>query len=318
MIVTRTPLRVSFLGGGSDFPDYYKDHVGACLSMAINRYVYVVLKERFDDKIVLHYTKTETVDELDQVEHDIIRGCMRFVGVTKGIEISTLADVPSEGTGLGSSSSLTVGLLRALYMYTLTHVDTERLAKDACKVEIDILEKGIGKQDQYAAAYGGLNLITFQKNVVQVSRLKKKYWHGLPENLLLFYTGMTRKAKAILDEQRANIPERLGILDKLVKRTLVAAKTLGDGNHSELGAHMDVGWNLKKQLATVTNPVIDKMYLAALEAGAEGGKVCGAGGGGFLLLYVEKANQDAVRETLKDYRELSFDVDNEGSVVILK
>jgi len=318
LIVVQTPLRVSFLGGGTDFEDFYSNYGGAVLSTAIDKCVFVIVKERFDDAVYVNYSKKEIVDDFAQLEHDLVREAMRTSGVTRGIEVTTLADIPTEGTGLGSSSSVTVGLLQALTAHKGELMTSETLAKEACHIEIDVLKRPIGKQDQYIAAYGNLRLITFSKNGIEVEKIelslqnKKK----LNDSLLLFYTGMTRKSSTILSEQKANINGRLEILNEMKRLTYEARDAVIEGAFNEFGEILHRGWELKKKLASkITNPELDEMYEAARKAGAIGGKITGAGGGGFLLLYCPNGSQDEVRRTIK-LRELHFRFERDGSKVI--
>ncbi len=314
MIISKTPLRVSLMGGGSDFPDYYLKHGGAVISSAIDKFIYVIAKRRFDDKIVLHYTRTETVDKVDEIKHDLIREALRMVGIEKRIEITTLADVPSEGTGLGSSSSLAVGLFNALYRYLGVEPKPDMLFEDACKLEIDILKKGIGKQDQYIAVHGGLRLILFQKQITSQSiphRIRKE----LQKHLLLFYTGETRSASDVLSKSVAS-PNRDDILGKQFKLCPDGVRYLREGDYKGFGKLVDNGWHIKKQLADcVTTPGIEVMYKEAMEAGALGCKVCGAGGGGFLLVITD--NPQGIRAAMK-YKELPIQLYPGGSEVILR
>jgi len=317
LIISRTPLRVSFLGGGTDFPEFYNEHGGAVLSSAIDKYIYVVVKKRFDDKIVLHYTQTETLDSVDDIQHDIIRESMKLVGVEKGIEITTLADIPSEGTGLGSSSSLAVGLLHALYTYLgINDIPPEVLAEDACKVEIDIMGKAMGKQDAYIASLGGLRVIEFAKDSIQTFHFRRRIRRALEGNLMLFYTGITRQATEILVDVKASIPDKTETLTKLMN-LCYRGKTAIEGGTNNFGDLLNQNWSLKKALAdTVSNELIDELYARSIVSGASGGKICGAGGGGFLLLYCVEDRQDVVRERLSDYRELEFSLEDEGSKII--
>ncbi len=212
MIITQTPLRVSFLGGGTDFREYFTEEEGWVVTSSIDKYIYVIIKERFDDKIRVGYSRTELVDDLEEVQHDLVRECLRKTGITKRVEISTMADIPSAGSGLGSSSTVTVGLLNAMYTYLGTPKDAETLAREACEIEIDVLKKPIGIQDQYIAAYGGLRFLHFQRTAdVSVSRVALSDTQGrrLNENLMLFYSTMTRKSEEVLQEQRDNIANRL-------------------------------------------------------------------------------------------------------------
>ena len=320
MIITQTPLRISFVGGGSDFPDFYRKYSGAVVSSAIDKYIYVIVKERFDDEIVLNWRKKEIVKSLDSIEHELIREAMKKTGVKKGIEITTLADIPSEGAGLGSSSSVTVGLLQALYLYQGISVDAERLAQEACEIEIEILGKPMGKQDQYAAAYGGLNHFSFNKDdSVTITKipLDNNHLHQLADYLMLIYTGQTRSSSSVLSQQRKNIEKSTDTLAKMVKQSYRVMAALEKGNWGSLGEAMDQGWRLKKQLSVgITNPKIERMYDLAKKAGAWGGKIAGAGGGGFLLLMVPSEKRQQVRKALAEFVELPFGLERDGSKVI--
>ena len=319
MIVVQTPLRISFLGGGTDFEDFYANHGGAVLSTAINKYVFVIVKERFDDMICVNYSERERVEKVEQLRHELVREAMRLTGIEKGMEIITLADVPGEGTGLGSSSSVTIGLLHALYSYRGEPKTAEALAREACHIEIEVLRKPIGRQDQYIAAYGNMRLFTFQNNGVKVEKieLSPEDKRRLNDNLLLFYTGITRKSSQILSEQKANVNQRIEALLGLKKLAFKAKETILNGAFDEFGGILHQGWELKKKLASkITNSNIDYIYETARRAGALGGKVTGAGGGGFLLLYCPREKQDDVRQALRGYRELPFRFECNGSKVI--
>ena len=318
MIVVQTPLRMSFAGGGTDFDEFYLSHGGAVISTAIDKYVFIIVKERFDDLICLNYTKRERVERVDDLQHELVREAMRMTGVSKGVEITTLADIPAEGTGLGSSSSVTVGLLQALYTYQGELTTAKKLAEEACRIEIDILKHPIGRQDQYIAAYGNLRFITFSDAGVEVEKveLPPEEKRRLNDALLCFYTGVTRKAREILEEQKANINDRLNVLGEMKKLAFQAKGAIMRGAFDEFGEILHSSWELKKTLASkITNPQIDEWYEAARKVGAIGGKITGAGGGGFLLLYCPKEKQDAVRKTLK-LRELPFRFESDGSKVI--
>lgn len=323
MIITQTPLRISFAGGGTDFGDYYRREGGCVLSTAINKYIYVIIKERFDERIRIGYSQTEMVDAVDQIEHELVREAMRKVGIKHGVEISTMADIPSEGSGLGSSSSVTVGLLHALYAYKGELVTPDRLARESCEIEIDILGKPIGKQDQYIAAFGGLRLITFnQDESVDVSHVQvaDEKLLRFSESLLLFYTGITRKADVILSEQKDNIESKISTLNALKKQTEDINEALTSSEPSSInrvGRVLDAGWRHKRQLAgRISNSEIDSLYEKALDAGAMGGKIAGAGGGGFLLLYCPPDRQSAVRSALRGMKELPFALERDGTKVI--
>jgi D-glycero-alpha-D-manno-heptose-7-phosphate kinase len=322
MIISQTPLRVSFAGGGTDFSRYYREHEGAVVSSAIDKYVYVVVVPRFDELIIVNYSKKETVEKVDELKHELVREAMRRTGVENGVEITTLADVPSEGSGLGSSSTVTVGLLHALYAYKGRLATAEQLAREACEIEIDICGKPIGKQDQYIAAYGGICQFTFRKDdSVDVKQFRRStdLFHGLSRNIMLFYTGRTRKAGNILsvqDQRTAVNLEQLHCLKALVGRTSEALDRL---RLWEVGRVLNDGWQLKRQLAEgISSPEIEGMYDLALGAGASGGKICGAGGGGFLLLYCDPAHHKAVRKAMEAYRELPIALDPDGSKIIFQ
>jgi D-glycero-alpha-D-manno-heptose-7-phosphate kinase len=322
MIISQTPLRVSFAGGGTDFHRYYREHEGAVVSSAIDKYVYVVVVPRFDELIIVNYTKKETVENVRDLKHELVREALLRTGVENGVEITTLADVPSEGSGLGSSSTVTVGLLHALYAYKGKLVTAEQLAREACEIEIEICGKPIGKQDQYIAAYGGICQFTFRKDEtvdVKPFRRSLELFHGLSRNIMLFYTGRTRKAGNILavQDQRTDVNlEQLHCLKALAMRT---AEALDRMRLWEVGRVLNDGWQLKRQLAEgISNPDIEEMYDLALSAGAAGGKICGAGGGGFLLLYCDPAHHKAVRKAMEAYRELPIALDPDGSKIIFQ
>jgi D-glycero-alpha-D-manno-heptose-7-phosphate kinase len=320
MIITQTPLRVSFVGGGTDLRRFYSREPGCVISAAIDKYVFVIVKERFDAKIVLNYTRKEIVDSVDEIQHDLVRESMKKVQVDRGVEITTLADIPSRGTGLGSSSSITVGLLNALYAYHGQFKDAESLAREACEIEIDILGAPIGKQDQYIAAYGNIRKITFHPDErvdIELVKLDYSLRRRLNERLMLFYTGKTRSASAILSEQHKLIPERMGILQQMSLLPEEFRACLNNGDFHEIGRILHQNWEYKKQLASgVSDDQLDALYEKAMEAGALGGKVTGAGGGGFMLLYCPGEKQERVRQALSDLTELPFRFENQGSKII--
>jgi len=319
VIIAQTPLRVSLLGGGTDFEDFYRDYGGAVLSTAIDKYTFVIVKERFDEMICINYSKRETVRAVDEVQHELVREAMKITGVKSGVEITTLADVPSHGTGLGSSSSITVCLFQALYAYRGELRTAETLAQEACRIEIDTLRKPIGKQDQYIAAYGNMRFIIFNSGGVKVETVDlspeaKRRLHG---NLLLFYTGVTTNSTEVLSEQKANISERIEVLCQIRELAFEAKRAMLAGDFDQIGQLLDSSWKLKKQLASkISNSTIDDMYDAGRRAGALGGKILGSGGGGFLLLYCPKLRQDKVQKALRGLRELPFYLEQDGSKVI--
>jgi D-glycero-alpha-D-manno-heptose-7-phosphate kinase len=320
MIMARAPFRVSFAGGGSDLGDFYRHESGAVLSTSINKYMYVMIHPYFHDKIRIKYSKTEDVNSIDDIEHPIVRECLRMVGIEKGVEIASIADIPA-GTGLGSSSTFTVCLLHALYAYRGKFVTKDELAAKACQIEINILKEPIGKQDQYAAAFGGLNYISFNTDesvYVEPLIASTDIVKGLEKKLMMFYLGNERKAADILTEQKKNMSD-----DKARKNVSVMVQMAQDmrsaiisGKSGQFAAFLHEGWLLKKKLSSnISNPRFDDYYDAAIKAGAEGGKVLGAGGGGFFLFYCEEKYQDKLRHALK-LRELQFSFDKEGSKII--
>ncbi len=322
MIIVKTPLRISFVGGGSDLKAFYTHSDGQVVCTAIDKYVFAIVKERFDDMIYINYSKKETVDNVKDIQHDLVREAMKITGVQSGIEITTLADIPSSGSGLGSSSAITVALLHALYAYRNTLVTAEQLAREACKIEIDILGKPIGRQDQYATAYGGVNRFIFGADhstrripVKMGPTAQRKF----ASSVLLYYTGITRSADEILSRQKSNMDAKEKRLAMQAMVDLVEPFTgaMEEGKTSLCGDLLDRNWQLKQQMATgISNPAIDEMYARAKTAGALAGKVCGAGGGGFLLLLVPREKQNQVFEAMQSYRELPFMIEECGSKVI--
>jgi D-glycero-alpha-D-manno-heptose-7-phosphate kinase len=320
MIITQTPIRISLAGGGTDFPEFFRREEGCVLSSAIDKYVFVIIKARFDDKIRVGYTRTEMVDRVDEVQHELVREALRLTGITKGVEISTMADIPAQGSGLGSSSAVTVGLLNAMYVYTRRMQTAETLAREACRIEIDILGKPIGIQDQYIAAYGGLRFLRFHTDgsvTAEELDLDPDVKRRLNQNLMLFWTGIQRNASDILAEQKAQMDDHMPYLREVKALALEARECLLAGEIDELGRILHRNWELKKRFASrITNPQIDDMYATALRAGALGGKIAGAGGGGFLLLYCPRERQANVRAALHGFRELPFHLESDGTKVI--
>lgn len=320
MIISQTPLRISLSGGGTDLANYYNPHEGFVVSTAIDKYIYVILKERFDDLIYVDYSAKEIVTTIDDIKHDLVKEAARLTGMTNGFEVMMFADIPSEGSGLGSSSSLTVGLLHAFYQYQGKLVTAEQLAREACKIEIEILGRPIGKQDQYIAAYGGLKSFKFCKDEsVEAASidLSTEVKRKLGSNLLLFFTSTTRKASSILEEQNKNIISKIDFHNKIKELAYDTLDGLNALDINRVGENLHVNWELKKQLASnVSNPEIDKMHSLAMDGGALGAKISGAGGGGFLLVYCERDKQDNLRRALRQYRELPFYLEKHGSKII--
>jgi D-glycero-alpha-D-manno-heptose-7-phosphate kinase len=320
MIIVQAPLRVSLFGGGTDFPEYYKENGGCVLSTAIDKYIFVIIKKRFDSKIRIGYTKTEMVDDLSEINHELIREALRMTNITSGVEVTTMGDIPSEGSGLGSSSTVTVGSLQAMYTLQGELVSADRLAREACEIEIDILGKPIGVQDQYIAAYGGLRFIEFPRNgLVRSQRLllPKDLIRALNDELLLFFTGVTRSSAAILTEQKSNIKNRTQVLSSMKQIAQNARDELLKGNIDAIGDCLHESWHLKRQLATrISNGYLDDLYQVAREAGAVGGKITGAGGGGFILLFCPYQKHKNLRSALSKLQELPFKLEQDGSKVI--
>ncbi len=320
MIISRTPLRISFAGGGTDLAAFYRKYIGAVTSTAINKYIYVTVNKKFDDRIRVSYSKTEIVEHVDDLQHGLVREAMKLTGLKEGIEITTIADIPSRGTGLGSSSTLTVGLLNALYAYKGILKSRESLASEACKIEIECLGEPIGKQDQYIAAYGGIQHIQFNPDesvyvdpVICSPTTKIK----LQNHMLLFYTGITRKASKILTEQIINTEKKTENLIKMKELSEKVRDLICTGKITEFGKSLHQGWLYKRELASgISNSEIDEYYKKALQSGAIGGKILGAGGGGFLLIFCKPNNHPKVKRALKDLKLVPFKLEQQGSKII--
>lgn len=321
MIITQTPLRIGLLGGGTDLPSYYCDRGGRVLNCALDKYVYVIVKQRFDNDIYVNYSKKEIVSRIEDLEHELVREAMLMTGVARGVEITTLADIPSSGSGLGSSSAVTVGLLHALFAYQGRQVSAAELAESACQIEIERCGKPIGKQDQYIAAFGGICDIRFGPGaevIAEQVELGTTERRRLQEQILLFYTGITRSATPILAEQNANVQTTQPQLDLLRDLAGFAAERLASGDVDAIGPLVRESWEAKRKLASgVSNGEIDMAVSRALDAGASGVKLTGAGGGGFLLVICPIENQRAVRKSLAGMKEFPVRFDRQGSRVML-
>lgn len=322
IIISKTPLRMSFNGGGTDFEDYYSKKSGQILSTTINKNIYVTVKEHgelFNENIRLNYSETEVVSKLDDIQNDIARECLRLMDIDKSIYISTISDIPSQ-SGLGSSSSFAVGLLNALNNYKGIKISPKELAEQACRIEIDVLRNPIGKQDQYAAAYGGLNIFKFQKTgEVIVEDYGTKYIKEIFDNSLFFWTGITRPSSTVLNEQKNNIKNNMKNLDFIKAYAVEASDLLKKGNFNifKFGKILDAAWNQKKQLSSkVSNPEFDSIYLKAKENGALGGKILGAGGGGFFMILALKRDHEKIIKVFSKYRKVKFGFQKEGSKII--
>ena len=320
MIISKTPLRMSFVGGASDLKAYYQHGFGAVVCTALNKFVYIAVNKTSADHIRVGYSTVEYAKKVKDIKHNLVRESLKLVGIKKGIEIFYMSDMlpAHEGSGLGASSSITVGTLNALYAFKGKHVSAEKLARQACKIEIDILGEPIGKQDQYAAAFGGFNYIKFNADEsVNVEPIIFKKKGELNKRLLLFYVGDKPPTAVVLSEQKKKTKKNLHILDKMVKLAKEMQVSLENNQLSRFGQQLHENWLLKQKLASkITNPMINKYYEKARKAGAVGGKILGGGGGGFLLLYCEKKNQDKVRQALKDLKETPFKFEPQGSRII--
>lgn len=315
-------MRMSFAGGGSDISTFYSNGEGAVLSTTIDKYMYLVLNKKFDGAIRLSYSKTEEASSLDKIQHPLVRESLKLMGITKGIEIASLADIPSRGSGLGSSSSYTVGLLNALHAYKNIHVDKEKLANLACKVEIDLCGEPIGKQDQYAAAYGGLNLIRFYSDeTVSVEPIicRAETYENLQNWIIMFYTGMTRSASAVLKTQYEALrkPVKQQLMQKIYRQAFELKREIELGDLNNIGLILNEGWNLKKQItASISNSKIDYWYNAAIKGGAIGGKLLGAGNGGFMIFLAHPRFHERIKNSLPELREVNIKFDRSGSQIV--
>lgn len=321
MIISKTPLRMSFVGGGSDLPSFYREDLGAVISTAIEKHIYIAVNRKFDGRLRLSYSKTEEVDRAAELEHPLVREAMKLVGLDGGIEIASLADIPSRGSGLGSSSSFTVGLLNALYAYRSQYASRETLAAQACEIEIDRVGEPIGKQDQYAAAYGGLNLIKFHGDEsvsVEPVIMQPNVYRMLDESIIAFFTGRTRSASAVLSKQNESmrVPERRALMRRMVELAFEMKKELENGNLQSFGEILDENWRLKAQIsAGISDSAIDTIYKAGIENGATGGKLLGAGNGGFMIFFAPKEKHASIASALSDLKQTRFAFDKNGSQI---
>lgn len=325
MIISKTPLRASFFGGGTDFAEYFhnsKYGYGSVISTALNMHVYITVNERFDDKIRVVYSGNELVDSVDDVKHNIIREALKITGVTKGIEVVYMADLPMTdlGVGLASSSALAVGVLNALHAFKGEYVSPKELAREACDIEINRLGQQIGIQDQYAVSCGGFNRYMFNADdTVSVTpvRMDADLRAQFLDSLMMFYTGNPRDSRAIFAEQKNTTKNKKEIYDSLIEATNDAMGYFEKRDLDSIGRLLNTTWETKKQFASgVSNPLVDDMYDRAISAGALGGKILGAGGGGFMLLYVPAMSKENVRGALKEFKEIPFAIDMQGSRII--
>jgi D-glycero-alpha-D-manno-heptose-7-phosphate kinase len=314
---------MSFVGGGSDLPVFYRRFGGAVVSTAINQFVYVTINKKFDDRIRVSYSRTEEARTVDRIKHPLVREAMKLLGITGGIETTSIADIPARGTGLGSSSSFTVGLLHALHAYAERHASAEQLAREACEIEIQLCGEPIGKQDQYAAAYGGLNFIQFNQDdsvIVEPIICKRQTVEALQSHTLTFYTGITRSASGILQHQQsamASERKKQKVMQKMVDLARQLRLDLQQNRAAAFGEIIHEGWMLKKSLTTgISTDMIDEWYRKARKAGAVGGKLLGAGAGGFLMLYAPPDRHDAIARALGGLRRMDFRFEQQGSRII--
>jgi D-glycero-alpha-D-manno-heptose-7-phosphate kinase len=323
MIISRTPLRMSFVGGGSDLPSFYRRFGGAVVSTALNQFVYVTVNQKFDDHIRVSYSRTENARSVARVRHPLVREAMQMLGIKGGVEITSVADIPAKGTGLGSSSSFTVGLLHALHAFAERHVSADQLAREACEIEIERCGEPIGRQDQYAAAFGGLNFIQFQPDdsvTVEPIICRRQTVEQLQSRLVTFYTGITRSASGILANQQkamASEKKKQAVMQQMVKQAHTLRHQLQDNNLSGFGELLHEGWELKKTIAAgISSGIIDGWYSQARKAGAIGGKLLGAGAGGFLVFYAPPDRHEAIARALPKLRRMDFRFEPQGSRII--
>jgi D-glycero-alpha-D-manno-heptose-7-phosphate kinase len=324
MVISRTPLRMSFVGGGTDLPAFFERHGGgAVVSTAIDKYVHVIVSTRFERDFRIGYSRTEIRERMDDIQHDLVREALRRTGLSRGLDVLTLADVPGGGTGMGSSSAVTVGLLHAFHAHRGVHRSAAELAREACEIEIDVLGKPIGLQDQYASAFGRFNLIEFLPGgVVKVEPIvaRPETFQQLHRSLMLFYLGGTRSADEVLARQTSSVRSGDNTAALLEMRELAyrMRDLLGDGDVDAIGRLLHDNWMLKRTVADgVTTPEIDEAYERAWEAGALGGKLLGAGGGGFLLVHAPEPAQPSVRAALSELREVPFRFSASGAQIVL-
>ena len=323
MIISRTPLRMSFVGGGSDLPSFYRKHGGAVISTAINKYVYITLNEKFDHRIRVSYSRTEEADTVAEVQHPLVREAMKLLEVKGGIEITSIADIPSKGSGLGSSSAFTVGLLHALHAYAGRYASAEQLAKEACAIEIERCGEPIGKQDQYAAAFGGFNFIEFNGDdsvSVEPILCQRETLLQLQESIVVFYTGLSRSASAVLKKQQnavATSDAKQRTLQRMAQLARDLKAQLQRNDISAFGEILHEGWELKRSITSeISSAEIDGWYTTARQAGAVGGNLLGAGSGGFLMFYAPRDRHEAIAHALSSLRKIPIQFEPQGSRII--
>mgnify|MGYP000724036146 CR=1 FL=1 len=322
MLLSKTPLRMSWVGGGSDLPAFYKEEPGAVLSTAINKYVYIALNEKFDGKIRLNYSRTEEVDSVDNIEHPLFKQSLLLTKSDEGLEIASMADIPSGGSGLGSSSSFTVGLLNVLYKKKGINCSSQRLAEEACEIELIKCREPIGKQDQYAAAFGGINLIKFLPDdtvLVDPIKCSNQFQKIIEDYTLVFYTGKTRSASNILAQQSLDLRnnDKKNILRKMVKLVYDLKNEIENESVLNFGQILHENWKLKSQITSgITNFEIDEIYNIGKSNGAIGGKLLGAGNGGFMMFFAPPKTHSLIRQKLYNFKNVDFKIEKNGSQIV--
>ena len=321
MIISRTPLRASFCGGGTDIDSFSKSEEsgGKVVSLAIDKYIHVLVNKRFDERVRVSYSSLELVDDFEDLKHELVREAMRLTGVTSGVEITTIADIPSRGTGLGSSSTVTVGLLNALHKFAGRDASPDQLAEEACLIEIDILGQPIGRQDQYAAAFGGINAISFDSEGVRVEPIMVSCESQIRDEFTLVFTGLSRSASEVLREVSRDPNNRLTRLRKIRNQADAAEQFLNEGELSELGILIGEAWQEKREIsAGVSGNEIDSLHNEIMSLGASGAKLLGAGGGGFFLVHGEKDLRDRLGQLHAKNRLIPLGIDDIGSTIIFE
>ena len=324
MIVCKAPLRMSFLGGGSDIQQFYTQKTGAVISTAIDRYIYVTIKKKFDNSVRLAYSQNEEVEHASRLKHPLVKEALGFMGIQNGIEMTTIADIPSSGTGLGSSSTFTVATLHALSTFLDKSVSKEWLASQSCFIEIERCGEPIGKQDQYSSAYGGLNLIEFNSDEtvsVKPVNISKDNLTKFQDSIIMFYTGVTRSASQLLETQSKKLgsnKDTFQTMSEMVDNVYVMKEFLENGKLDDVGRLLHEGWIMKKSLMDeISSPFFDDIYDRALQAGALGGKMLGAGAGGFLAFVAPPEKHQAIKNALSELKEVPVNFDTAGSQIIL-
>lgn len=322
MIISKTPLRMSWVGGGSDLPSFYREEMGAVLSTTINKYVYIALNKKFDNRIRLNYSRTEEVNSIEEIEHPLFREALKLTNSTNGIEIASMADIPSGGSGLGSSSAFTVGLLNALYANKSLYSSSEKLAREACEIEIVKCLEPIGKQDQYAAAFGGINMIKFHPNdhvTVEPVLCSSNLIKSIESHTLVFFTGQTRSASEVLQKQGEALlnKDKKVLMRRMVGLVFDLKQELDSNSIENFGGILHENWRLKTEISSgISNPFIDEIYQVGMENGALGGKILGAGNGGFMMFFAPPSTHTYISKALHKLQKVEFLIESDGSQIV--